>query len=78
MAVSSTGTGEVLVPTEDVPASGSVGGTAEPYKNRLRSLAERDVDVEGKSSGQLAALVLSDAATSAVTSSRVAAGECAS
>lgn len=64
-------------PGADVPASGSGGGTAEPYRNRLRRRAERD-DVEGRSSGQEAALVLSDAATSAVTSRRCAAGEGAS
>lgn len=64
-------------PAHDVPASGSGGGTADPYRNRLRRRAERD-DVDGSSSGHDAALVLSDAATSAVTSSRCAAGEGAS
>lgn len=57
-------------------ASGSGGGCADPYRKIFRS-RERD-DVEGTSSGQLFALELSEAATSAVTSSRRAAGDGAS
>lgn len=65
------------------PTSGSDGGCADPYRKRLLSLAaDRDVEavaeVEGRSSGQLAALAVSDAATSAVTSRRCAAGDAAS
>lgn len=59
----------------EVPASGS-GGCVEPYRKRLRRRAA-DREVEGRSSGQLAALAVSQA-TSAVTSRRCTAGEAAS
>lgn len=66
----------------DGPASKSGGGCEEPYRKMLLRRADR-ADVDGRgSSGQLAALAVSEVgtsvATSAVTSTRCAAGECVS